>query len=99
MTQLDNAVGDRRGDGGDEPAACPDLLDAWRGPDGAGYPAAVTGRLAELAAGGGPVAVEQIVVSLTALANMFIELYADCTGSPVRRLLREVAELTVEDGP
>ena len=76
-----------------------DLLEAWRGADGVCRPAAVTGRLADLAACGSPATVEQIVVSLTALADTFLELYADSAAAPVGRVLRETAGLTLDDGP
>jgi hypothetical protein len=76
-----------------------DLLEAWRGTAGACRPAAVTRRLADLAArGSGPATVEQIVVALTALADAFLELYADTAATPVSWILRETAELTLDDG-
>lgn len=75
-----------------------DLLEAWRGTAGARRPAAVTRRLAELAACGGPATVEQVVVGLTALADTFLELYAECAAAPVGWVLREAPELTVDDG-
>lgn len=76
-----------------------DLLEAWRGTAGARRPAAVTRRLASQAAHGGPATMEQIVVGLTALADMFLELYAASAATPVGWVLRETAELTLEDGP
>jgi hypothetical protein len=75
-----------------------DLLEAWRGAAGTRRGAAVTRRLADLAASGGPATAEQIVVALTALADTFLELYADCAAAPVGWVLRE-AELTLDDGP
>ena len=75
------------------------LPEAWRGTAGARREAAVTRRLADLAAHGGPAAVEQIVVALTALADTFLELYADTAAAPVGWILRETAELTLGDGP
>lgn len=74
-----------------------DLLEAWRGTDGPRRPAAVTRRLAELASPGGTATMEQIVVALIALTDMFIELYAESTAAPVRWVLRETAELTPDD--
>jgi hypothetical protein len=76
-----------------------DLLEAWRGADGTRREAAVTGRLADLAACGSPATVEQIVVALTALADTFLELYADTAAAPVGWVLREAAVLTPDDGP
>lgn len=76
-----------------------DLLEAWRGAAGARRPAAVKRRLADQAASGSPATVEQIVVALTALADMFLELYADTAATPVSWILRETAELTLDDGP
>jgi len=35
----------------------------------------------------------------TALGNMFIELYADCTGSPVDSVIRDAAALAYDDPP
>ncbi len=76
-----------------------DLLEAWRGTAGACREAAVTRRLADLAAHGGPATVEQIVVALTALADTFLELYADTAATPVGWILRETAELTLAERP
>lgn len=76
-----------------------DLLEAWRGTVGARRPAAVTRRLADLAEHGGPATVEQIVVALTALADTFLELYADSAAAPIGWILRETAELVLDDGP
>lgn len=75
-----------------------DLLEAWRGA-GTRREGAVTRRLADLAAGGSPATVEQIVVALTAIADTFLQLYADSAAAPVGRVLRETAELTLDDGP
>jgi hypothetical protein len=76
-----------------------DLLEAWRGAAGTCREAAVARRLAGLAAPSSPATMEQIVVALTALANTFLELYADCAAAPVGWVLREAAELTLDDGP
>ena len=76
-----------------------ELLEAWRGTAGARREVAVARRLADLAAHGGPATVEQIVVGLTALADTFLELYADTAAAPVGWILRETAELTLDDGP
>ena len=39
------------------------------------------------------------VLGLTALGNMFIELYADCTGAPVDSVIRDAAALAYDDPP
>jgi hypothetical protein len=40
---------------------------------------------------------EQAVVGLTALSNMFIELYAHCAGYPVDSVILDVAALMYGD--
>ena len=67
------------------------LIAAWRGADGE---RAVVQRLARLAARGDPTAAEQAIVGLTALGNMFLELYADLAGSSTGTVLQEVATLS-----
>ena len=57
------------------------LIAAWRAAGDVRRASAVTRRLSEAAKGDGSM-VEQAVLGLTALGNMFIELCADCTGSP-----------------
>ena len=42
---------------------------------------------------------EIAVLGLTALGNMFIELYANCTGSPVDSVIRDAAALAYDDPP
>ena len=42
-------------------------------------------------------AAEQAVVGLTALGNMFLELYADCAGYPVDSVIRDAAALMYGD--
>lgn len=37
--------------------------------------------------------VEQAVLSLTALANMFLELYADCSGYPADSIIEDAVAL------
>ena len=49
------------------------------------------------AANGDASAIEQAVVSLTALGNMFIELYADCADYPVDSVIRDAAALMYGD--
>ncbi len=39
------------------------------------------------------------MLGLTALGNMFIELYANCTGSPVDSVIRNAAALAYKDPP
>ncbi len=72
------------------------LIAAWRVAGDARRRSAVTQRLAE-AASGDPSAIEQAVVGLTALGNMFIELYADCAGYPVDSVIRDAAALMYGD--
>ncbi len=57
-----------------------------------------TRRLSEAAKGDGS-KVEQAVLGLTALGNMFIELYADCTGSPSTPSSGDAAALAYDDPP
>jgi hypothetical protein len=56
-----------------------DLVAAWRAASDAPRQSAVAQRLAEAAKGDASTA-EQAVLGLTALGNMFLELYADCSG-------------------
>ena len=72
------------------------LIAAWRATGDARRRNAVTQRLAE-AANGDAIAMEQAVVALTALGNMFIELYADCAGYPVDSVIRDAAALMYGD--
>jgi hypothetical protein len=67
------------------------LIAAWRGPD---RERAVAQRLGGLAAEGDPIAPEQAILGLTALGNMFLELYADLVGSSTSSVLQEAATLT-----
>lgn len=39
------------------------------------------------------------MLGLTALGNMSIELYADCTGSPVGSVIWDAAALAYDDPP
>ena len=57
------------------------LIAAWRAAGDVRRASAVTRRLSDAAKGDGS-KVEQAVLGLTALGNMFIEFCADCTGSP-----------------
>lgn len=54
-------------------------------------------KLAELETHGGPAAVEHAALSLSDVAGMFAELYADSSGSPVDDVLEEAAALTDSD--
>ena len=64
------------------------LLAAWQEERRHG---AVVKRLAEVAARGGPAAVEQAALGLTDVAGMFLELYADCAGVSLDTALEEAA--------
>ena len=76
------------------------LIAAWRETDGMRRQDAFAQRLAEVAAeDGGAAAVERAVLGLTALSNMFIELYADSAGSSVDAVLHDAAALSWDDGP
>ena len=44
-----------------------------------------------------PTAPEQAMIGLTALGNMFLELYADCAGYPVDSVIRDAAALMYGD--
>src|SRR5580700_278537 len=72
------------------------LVAAWRAAGDARRRNAVTHRLAE-AALGDAAAAEQAVIGLTALSNMFMELYADCAGYPVDSVIRDAAALMYGD--
>jgi hypothetical protein len=74
------------------------LIAAWRETDGARREA-LAQRLAGLAAEGGAAAVEHAVLGLTALGNMFVELYADSAGRSVETILADAAALEWDDGP
>jgi hypothetical protein len=68
------------------------LIVAWRAASDARRRSAVAQRLAEAAKGDSSTA-EQVVLGLTALGNMFLELYADCSGYPVDSIIRDVVAL------
>jgi hypothetical protein len=74
-----------------------DLIEAWRGAEAGRAQDAVAQRLTEAADRGA--APEQAVFGLTALANMFAELYADCACSSVEVVLLEAAALKFDTGP
>ena len=71
------------------------LIAVWRR-TGDARKGAVAQALAE-AAERDPAAAEQAVLGLTALGNMFMELYADCAGYPVDSVIRDAAALMYGD--
>ena len=71
------------------------LIAVWRR-TGETRQRAVAQALAE-AAQRDPTAAEQAVIGLTALGNMFMELYADCAGYPVDSVIRDAAALMYGD--
>lgn len=75
------------------------LIAAWRETDGTRRQGAFAHRLAEAAAEDGAAAVERAVLGLTALGNMFIELYADSADRSVDAVLQDAAALSWDDGP
>jgi hypothetical protein len=60
---------------------------------------AVAQRLASLAAEGDPAVAQQAVLGLTALSNMFLELYAERADSSSEMVLYDAAALNWDDGP
>ena len=72
------------------------LIVAWRAASDARRQRAVARRLAE-AAKGDASTVEQAVLGLTALGNMFLELYADCSGYSVDSIIRDAVALRHDD--
>ena len=71
------------------------LIAVWRR-TGDARKSAVAQALAE-AAERDPTAPEQAMIGLTALGNMFLELYADCAGYPVDSVIRDAAALMYGD--
>ena len=53
------------------------LLTVWRATDKAHWRPEVAQRIAEIAAEGGPAAVEQAALGLTEIAGMYLEMYAN----------------------
>jgi hypothetical protein len=72
------------------------LVAAWRAASDARRPSVGARRLAK-AGKGEERMVEEAVLSLTALANMFLELYADCSGYPVDSVIRDAVALRHDD--
>lgn len=75
------------------------LIAAWRGADRERADLAVAQRLASLAAEDDPAVAQQAVLGLTALGNMFLELYAERAGSSTETVLHDAAALNWDDGP
>jgi hypothetical protein len=67
------------------------LMAAWQGACDELRQDAVAQRLAEVAAEGGPAAVEQAALGLADVAGMFAELYADGAGASLGTVLDEAA--------
>lgn len=57
------------------------FIAAWRGTGAGRDPSAVAHRLAEVTADGNATTIEEAVLGLTTLGNMFLELYAERAGS------------------
>ena len=72
------------------------IMEAWRGACIELRQDAVALRLAQVAEEGGPAAVEQAAMGLSDIAGMFIELYADRAGEPLRTVLGEAAAALME---
>lgn len=72
------------------------IIATWRAASDTRRRGAVAHRLAE-AAKGDASTVEQAVLGLTALGNMFLELYADCSGYPIDSIIRDVVALRHDD--
>ena len=72
------------------------LIAAWRAASDTRRRSAVAQGLAEVAKGDAST-VEQAVLGLTALGNMFLELYADCSGCPIDSIIRDVMALRHDD--
>ena len=74
------------------------LITVWRGVHGRDPRTAVAQMLAEIAAEGGAVAVEQAALGLTDAAGMLLELYADRTSASPDQVLQEAATLMADRG-
>jgi hypothetical protein len=74
------------------------LMAAWlRACDELRHDAVALG-LAEVAAEGGPAAVEQAALGLADIAGMFMELYADSAGTSLQTVLEEAAAALRDSG-
>ncbi len=74
------------------------LITLWRGANDRDPRTAVAQMLAEIAAEGGPAAVEQAALGLTDVAGMLLELYADRTDASPDQVLQEAATLMADRG-
>ncbi len=74
------------------------LITVGRGANGGDRRTAVAQMLAEIAAEGGPAAVEQAALGLTDAAGMLLELYADRTDASPDQVLQEAATLMADRG-
>jgi hypothetical protein len=59
----------------------------------------VAQMLAEIAAEGGPAAIEQAALGLTDVAGMLLELYADRTDASPDQVLQQAATLMADGSP
>jgi hypothetical protein len=75
------------------------LITVWRGANDRDPRTAVAQMLAEIAAEGGPAAIEQAALGLTDVAGMLLELYADRTDASPDQVLQEAATLMADSGP
>jgi hypothetical protein len=73
------------------------FIAAWRGTGAGRDPSAVAHRLAEVTADGNATTIEQAVLGLTTLGNMFLELYAECAGSSADAVLREASSINWDE--
>ena len=73
------------------------FIAAWRGTGPGRDPSAVAHRLAEVTADGNATTIEQAVLGLTTLGNMFLELYAECAGSSADSVLREASSINWDE--
>ena len=64
------------------------LLAAWRTTDKAHWRPGVARRIAEIAAEGGPAAVEQATLGLIEIAGMYLEMYAHRMNASPDEVLR-----------
>src|ERR1700761_3431501 len=74
------------------------LITVWRGTSDQDRRTAVAQMLADIAAEGGPAAVEQAALGLTDAAGMLLELYAERTGASADQVLQEAATLMADRG-
>jgi hypothetical protein len=65
----------------------------WRATDKAHWRPQVAQRLAEIAAEGGPAAVEQAALGLTEIAGMYLEMYANRMSASPDEVLQHAVTL------